>query len=275
MALKHVLITGCSEGGIGSATALAFQRLGTYHVFATARSLAKMRDLATLPNVTCLELDVTSPSSVSATRKKVAERTGGKLDVLLNNAGMLVMAPALDTDVDKARSVFDVNFWGVVSVTNAFVKMVIAARGVVATTGSIAGDINGPFQSFYAASKAAIMIYSETLRLELAPFGVRVLTMATGVVSSNLASGLSDVVSLPADSLYKPVEGALKARLKGGGYAKMDPHDYAGKFVRLVEAGASGKVYLGNSAGVVKWAKVLLPAWIIVSVTAFLFSSTP
>ncbi|OAP59055.1 hypothetical protein AYL99_06353 [Fonsecaea erecta] len=237
MALKHVLITGCSEGGIGSATALAFQKLGTYHVF----------------------LDVTSAASISAAAQNVAEKTGGELDVLHNNVGQLVMAPALGTGLDEARRVFETNFWGVMGVFPH--GHCDQRRG--GYDGEYYGRYQQPFQSSYAASKASIMTYSETLRLELAPFGARVLTMPTGVVGSNLGSGFAEAVSLPTDSLYKPVEGALKERVKGGAYAKMDTDAYAEKFVMLAEGGKSGKIYLGNSAGVVKWARMVLPAGIV------------
>ncbi|KAJ9607304.1 hypothetical protein H2200_008377 [Cladophialophora chaetospira] len=261
MTLKAVLITGCSEGGIGHATALAFAATNRYHIFATARSLSKMSSLAKAKNVTCLELDVTSTASISACAKAVAEHTDGKLDVLVNNAGQVWLGPALDTDVEQVRKLFDVNFWGVVNVTNAFARMVVKSRGIIATTGSISGDVNSPMASFYAATKSAIMTYSETLRLELAPFGVKVLTMATGGVVSNIGSGLPD---LPDDSLYKSLEEHLREKLKNpGGGSRMPTKEYAEKFVKVVESGKSGKVYLGAGAGFVKWGKLVLPTVVI------------
>ncbi len=119
MAEKHVLVNGCSEGGIGAALVVCFQKHGL-HVFATARKPSKMANLENLPNVTLLELDVTNPSSISDAVEVVKQSTGGKLDCLCNNAGSLIMMPALDTNIAEARKMFEVNLWGVFATTQAF-----------------------------------------------------------------------------------------------------------------------------------------------------------
>ena len=115
----------------------------------------------------------------------------------------------------------------------------------------------------YAASKSAVTTFSETIRLELAPFGVKVLTVNTGVVATNLANSIGDL-QLPTDSLFVPAKEALKERARGGGYAAMDPAVYAEKLVTLVENGSSGPVWLGNSATALRYAR-WLPTWIMVS----------
>jgi len=143
---KTVLITGCSEGGIGAAIASCYQQRG-YHVFATARSLSKMAGLSSLPNVTCLELDVTSQSSIDNAVATVRETAGGHLDGLVNNAGAAIMGPAIDTDMLRARRLFDVNYWDMVAMTKAFAEMLIAAQGAVVNIGSISGVLNAPFTS--------------------------------------------------------------------------------------------------------------------------------
>ena len=146
MAYKSVLITGCSTGGLGHALALAFQKRGLT-VFATARSPKKMQDLASLPNMHLLPLDVTDPASIAAVAKEVEAKTGGKLDVLINNAGQQMIMPALDLDVEKAKAVFDVNYWAAIRMVQAFGLMLIAARGTVVNVGSTAGVVTIPFQS--------------------------------------------------------------------------------------------------------------------------------
>lgn len=111
MAAKSVLITGCSEGGMGSAIAEAFQRRGL-HVFATARSLSKLSHLTQLSRVTLLSLDVSSPTSVAAAVEAVAAKTGGSLDFLVNNSGVGYFAPLLDSDVEKGKEMFRCQFLG-------------------------------------------------------------------------------------------------------------------------------------------------------------------
>lgn len=144
MAQKTVLITGCSEGGIGFTLAQEFQKRGL-HVFATARSIGKMNNLEKLPNATLLALDVTSEASIGAAVKAVHSATGGKLDYLVNNAGSLYCMPILDVDIQKSKGLFEVNFWGVIAVTKAFSPLVISARGCIVNISSMAGLMHPPF----------------------------------------------------------------------------------------------------------------------------------
>lgn len=146
MAPKSVLITGCSAGGIGSALAIVFQQQGIY-VFATARTISKMTDLEKFPNVTLISLDVTSPSSIAVAVHAVQAKTGGTLDYLVNNSGGGLVMPVLDTDIDEARRIFEVNIFGLLAVTQAFAPFVIAAKGTVVNNSPIAGCCYPPYMS--------------------------------------------------------------------------------------------------------------------------------
>lgn len=137
MMKKTVLITGCSEGGIGSALAKEFASQN-WHVFATARNTNKMKHFRDVPGTEAIQLDPTSPESVDAARKLVEAKTGGRLDVLVNNAGQAYSCPILDTDIDKAKEVYDINVWGALRVTKAFSGMIIAAKGTIVFNSSIA-----------------------------------------------------------------------------------------------------------------------------------------
>lgn len=110
MALKSVLITGCSAGGIGSALVEAFQKQNML-VFATARHPSKMSHLKEIPNVKLLTLDPTSAPSVRAAVDVVAAQTGGTLDYLVNNAGQTIIMPTLDFDIEIAKGMYDINVW--------------------------------------------------------------------------------------------------------------------------------------------------------------------
>lgn len=91
----------------------------------------------------------------------------------------------LDTNIDVAKRMYDVNIWGVLRVTQAFAPLVIATKGIIVMAGSTAELANLPFQSAYCASKAALLLLSETLRVEVQPFGVKVMYVTTGFVESN------------------------------------------------------------------------------------------
>lgn len=149
MSPKTVLITGASAGGIGSALALSFQKRG-FHFFATARSLSKIAHLASLSNVTALKLEVTSADSIAqaveGVRAKVAELGCTGLDVLVNNSGVGYVMPLLDIDLEESKKLFDVNFWGVLAVTQAFASLLIDAKGSVVNISSLAGEIYTPYR---------------------------------------------------------------------------------------------------------------------------------
>lgn len=141
---QTVLITGCSDGGIGSALALALQQRGL-HVFATARDPSKMSDLKGVPDVTMLTLDVAKTDDIKAAFEIVAKQTGGTLDYLVNNAGRNHFMPILDEDLDTVRNLFEVNFYGPLAITQAFSSLLIKAKGMSVYITSISGYVNVPF----------------------------------------------------------------------------------------------------------------------------------
>lgn len=122
MAQQTVAITGCSEGGIGSALAEAFAQAG-YHVFATARNPANMVHLQGKMDIQLLTLDPTSAKSVKDAFKQISDH--GKLDVLVNNAGQTLMAPSLDFDLEEAQQMYNINFFGAMRVTQIFAPLII------------------------------------------------------------------------------------------------------------------------------------------------------
>lgn len=146
---KTVLITGCSDGGIGSALVKAFQSKGL-RVFGTARTVSKMTSLEQLPSVTLLPLDVTSSASIDAAVNEVKKETNGTLDYLINNAAINQYYPALDLDIAEAKRMFDTNYWGVLEVTQKFAPLLIAKKGTVISVSSIAAHANIPYCSKFA-----------------------------------------------------------------------------------------------------------------------------
>ena len=167
-----VLITGASQGGIGDYLAQDFLKRG-FKVFATARDLSKVEHLKEL-GITIVKLDVTSLESVKAAAKEVEASSGGRLDVLVNNSGAgtciphlpthrfyVVSAadicflclstaysmPVLDTDIHVAKDMFEVNYFGVLRVTQEFSALVIAARGKILNISSIVGEFPNSFTS--------------------------------------------------------------------------------------------------------------------------------
>jgi len=141
--LKSVLITGCSDGGIGSALAAIFHERGC-HVFATARDISKMSALAGLQNTTLLALDVGDSEQISTAVEAIKNATCGTLDILINNAGRNHFSPVLDIDIAAAKKVYETNLWGPLAMIQAFAPLVIKAKGTIVSITSISGYVNVP-----------------------------------------------------------------------------------------------------------------------------------
>ncbi|QSZ34303.1 hypothetical protein DSL72_005893 [Monilinia vaccinii-corymbosi] len=230
MAQKTVLITGCSEGGIGDALAQSFHRKGL-RVFATARNLSKIEHLKKL-GLDTLPLDVTDAASIKATVERVKLETGGTLDFLVNNSGAGYSMPLLDTEVSVAQKMFDVNVFALVAVTQAFAPLLISSKGTIINIGSIAGLSPSYWQGYYNASKAAVNLITDQLRVELEPLGVKVILVITGVVKTKFFENLPSV-KLPKNSPYAPAHDIVEHAAAGNVLLSSaeDPNVYAGKVV--------------------------------------------
>ncbi|KAI2462728.1 putative short-chain dehydrogenase/reductase [Annulohypoxylon bovei var. microspora] len=217
---KSVLITGCSEGGIGAALASEFQARGC-QVFATARDTSKMQTLSK-QGIQTLELDVNSDASIAAAVAAVQEASGGTLDFLVNNAGVNHVMPFADSEVADLRCVMETNVVAVLAVTHGFLPLLVEARGTVATVGSVCEVFCPPFQVAYNASKAAVHAVARTLRVELAPLGVKFTTLVTGSVRSRLFENAP--TRLPEGSWYRPTAQNIENRefLSGARYIDAD-----------------------------------------------------
>ncbi|PVI02452.1 NAD(P)-binding protein [Periconia macrospinosa] len=252
MNAKTVLITGCSDNGIGSALGRVFHDRG-YHVYATARNLSKMTWIEGLDNITPVTLDVTKPEDIKVAIDTVARATDGKLDVLINNAGRNHFMPLLDVGTNEYRTIFETNYLGPLLVTQAFSPLLIKAQGHVSFITSVAGYVNTPWMALYASSKRAVEVVADTLRVELAPFNVTVLTVVTGGVQTSGQTYFGDL-KLPESSLYKKIEHTIveRAQGRGDGLSRVEARDYAQAVVNEIEKGKSGKFWYGAAAELVR-----------------------
>ena len=206
---RTVLITGCSEGGLGSALAIAFHKAGL-HVYATARNPDKMKHLVPL-GIETMTLDVLSDTSIADCVGKLSN-----LDILVNNAGAAYSMPVADISIPEAKKLFDLNVWSYIAVTQAFLPLLVKSKGMIANHTSSGAVITLPFQSVYNASKAAMATFSDTQRLELQGFGITVVELRTGGVQSNILKNHdSKHPSLPKGSIYEPAKERVEKALNG------------------------------------------------------------
>ena len=174
------VITG-SSGGIGRDTAeLLFER--GYTVFGLSRS--KTEDSGII-HIYC---DLSDRTSVSEAINKVVSQTGG-IDLLINNAGMGISGAVEFTEELDMKNIFDVNFFGAVHVIKAALPFLRKSnKGRIINICSVASDFAIPFQSFYSASKSALLSLSLSIRNELKPFGIKV----AAVLPGDTATGFTD-----------------------------------------------------------------------------------
>ncbi|KAI0848780.1 NAD(P)-binding protein [Daldinia vernicosa] len=240
MPLKTVFITGCGPGGIGSALATEFHLRG-HRVIASSDDLpTHLQDIG----IETMVLDVTSQDSINKAVAHVSKLTDGKLDVLINNAGVLHVMPFAHTDVAAARRVLDVNVLGVFAVTQAFIPLLISAAAaarknsgssgretaLVANIGSVNTQLKPAFFGIYNASKAALDVLGATIRPELAPLGIRVVTVKTGAVRTGLFAN-APPTKLPEDSPYQPLREYIESRKMLERIHYIEPATYAKKVV--------------------------------------------
>lgn len=234
---RTVLITGCSDGSLGASLAIAFQKAG-WRVFASGRNLAKLKRVQEA-GIETVQLDVGSDESIAASIARVSELTGGALDALVNNAGAGYSMPLLHVDLDRARELFELNYFSVLRVTQAYTPLLARSTApgggllVNNTTASSVPSAAMPFQGTYCASKAATTMMTELLRHELGVLGIRVVNLMTGSIRSTFHAN-APTVALPPDSPYNAAKETVEKSMNGTGTTDnaTDPDVWAAAVVK-------------------------------------------
>jgi NAD(P)-dependent dehydrogenase (short-subunit alcohol dehydrogenase family) len=181
--MPAVLLTGASRG-IGRATTLRLARAG-WTVYATVRSAADGEELAAeaaSAAVHPLQLEVTSDEQIAA----LEEALPARLDAIVNNAGIVVSGPLETLSAADLREQFDVNVVGAVALTNLVLPRLRASRGRIVFVSSLSGVISTPMTGAYNASKFALEAIADAWRLELRPWGVKVILVEPAMTDTDL-----------------------------------------------------------------------------------------
>lgn len=255
---RIVLITGCSSG-IGMALARAFHAHGDT-VYATARRLESISALSDMGMKT-LALDVLQPAQFDQVISTIGKEQG-RLDILVNNAGYAAIGPLAEMPVTQLRREFETNVLAPMALIQSARYLLRSAKGCVIQIGSVSATLTTPFAGAYCASKAALHNLSDALRMELAPFGIRVLIVAPGAIRSGFGEasnkGLND--TLAPDSWYAPVRDAIAARATASQENPSSAEDLAQVIVR--EAGKTNPraiVRFGKGSRLLFLLKRLIP----------------
>ncbi|MDG2303231.1 MAG: SDR family oxidoreductase [Candidatus Binatia bacterium] len=216
--MRNVLITGASSG-IGRETALLLAEHGQ-RVFAGVRSDAAAKALrsATTGDLCPVHLDVTDAASISAASVQIREALGeGRLQGLVNNAGMTITAPLEFVDLDALRRQFEVNVFGVAAVTKAFLPLLERPDGRVVNVSSGAGKIVSPLIGPYCASKYALEAMSDALRIEIRGQGLFVSVVEPGAIDTPIhekndaqLQGMLEALPAQGRARYEPALARLR-----------------------------------------------------------------
>ncbi|MCL6589719.1 MAG: SDR family NAD(P)-dependent oxidoreductase [Firmicutes bacterium] len=197
-----VFITGASSG-IGAATALLLAQKG-YQVWGTTRDLAKVKKLPVelQTKVKFIKLDLTDDASAKQGVAEFLSQSGGEVDILINNAGCNVFGPVEEYSLEKAKEIFNLNYFGPLRLIQALVPFMREKRsGLIINVSSLAGIFVIPFQVQYSATKFSLEALTEGLRQELRPFGVKVVAVEPGDIKT--LTNENTVFDMKPDTPYK------------------------------------------------------------------------
>jgi len=205
MKSKVVLITGGSSG-IGKSIGIYLKSKG-FTVYGTTRNLVKYPNFS---DFNLLELDVRNTNTIT---KAVAEliKKEGRVDVLVNNAGIGITGPIEETPHEEILKTFETNFHGPLHMTKAVLPHMRSQKaGLIINITSIAGYMGLPYRGIYSASKGALEIVTEALRMETKDFGIHITNLAPGDFATNIASGRYHAPITNNSPYEKPYGNTLK-----------------------------------------------------------------
>ncbi|MGH3471778.1 MAG: oxidoreductase [Nocardioidaceae bacterium] len=252
---RTALVTGASSG-IGEQTALTLQRSG-FTVYGAARRVERMQHLAA-DDVRVLAMDVTDHASMAAGIEQIMAETGN-IDVLVNNAGYGSYGAIEDVPLEEARAQFEVNVFGAAELTRLVLPQMRRQRsGTIVNVSSMGGKITTPLGGWYHATKFALEALSDCLRLEVAPFGIRVVIVEPGSIDTEWGAIAAEKLRDSSGAgPYAAQAAAMAGSLARGGGRKSPPSVVADAVLRAVNArrphtryavGANAKLAIGAHA---------------------------
>lgn len=256
---RTVLITGASSG-IGEATSRAFLAAG-WTVHAAARRTEKMAGLEAA-GAHIHALDLNRDDSIVLLARAVLDSAGG-IGVLVNNAGVGVYGAVEEVPLDEARRQFEVNLFGLARLTQLLLpSMRAVGGGTIVNVSSIGGRVYTPMGAWYHASKHALEGWSDCLRIEVAPFGIRVIVVEPGAIETEFAElAMAPLLERSRPGPYAVVAGKMAAATRRAYLDRKasSPDLIASLIVRAVESRKAKTRYAaGHLARPVLWARRLL-----------------
>ena len=266
MTTRVALVTGASSG-IGEQTALRLQEAG-FEVYAVARRVERMQGLAAA-GIHVFAMDVTDDASMTSGVQRVIDEQG-RIDVLVNNAGYGSYGAVEDVPIDEARRQFEVNVFGLARLTQLVTPHMraqateeLAQRSRIVNVSSVGGKFYEPLGAWYHATKFAVEGFSDSLRIELAPFGIDVIIIEPGPIKTEWNEISRDsLVDVSRGGAYEEQAAKVSRVMARADRPPMasKPDVVAKKIVSAVQANTPRARYpVGRGAGTLVRARRLLP----------------
>ncbi|MGA8246289.1 MAG: oxidoreductase [Nocardioides sp.] len=273
MTSRVAMVTGGSSG-IGEQTALRLQAAG-FTTYAVARRVERMQPLDAA-GVTAFAMDVTDDASMVAGIERVIEEQG-RIDVLVNNAGYGSYGAVEDVPIDEARRQFEVNVFGLARLTQLVTPhMREQGSGRIINVGSIGGKFYEPLGAWYHATKFAVEGFSDSLRVELAPYGIEVVIVEPGPILTEWnAISRESLVETSRGGAYEERAEAVRRRMEKADSPRTasGPEVVAKKIVKAATtAHPRGRYPVGRGAGTIVGARRVLPDRALDAIISRLYS---
>ena len=256
---QAVLITGCSSG-IGAALCREFHQKGC-KVIATARRIESVEEFRG-DGFDTEKLDVNNRDDIRRVVGSVLEKYS-RIDMLINNAGYAQIGPTVELSDSDLQSQLETNLFGPLALIREIAPSMKAnGEGRIVNIGSISGIVSTPFAGAYCASKAAWHALSDALRMELLPFGIKVITVQPGAIESRFGQTALEntMATLKADSWYHAVRESIHARAEASQEDATPARDFAKCLVdTLLKDNPPPVIRLGKKSMFLPTLKALLP----------------
>lgn len=246
---KVVFITGASSG-IGNAIG-EFLLVKGYKVYGTSRNPENVKQ----SSIELVALDVRNVASIRTAIQTVLDKEG-KIDVLINNAGVGITGPLEEIPLEEIKNNFETNLFGPIEVMKAVLPSMRQQRvGLIINITSIAGYMGLPFRSVYSASKGALELITEGIRMEVKPFGIHIVNVAPGDFATNIAAGRYHA-PLVKGSAYEKTYGTTLEMMNEHVDAGSNPNQMAEAIFKVIES-QNPKVHYKVGAFMQKFSIVL------------------
>ncbi len=257
-----ILITGASSG-IGQACAERLAEQG-HRVYGTSRRSQPENDRYTM-----LVVDVTDADSIHAAVEEIRQREG-RLDVVVNNAGIGYGGSVEDTSIDEVKASFETNFFGALRICRAVLPLMREqGGGKIVNVSSIGGLMGLPYQASYSATKYALEGMTEALRMEVQPFGIHVSLIEPGDIRTGFTANRRHARAAEEDSVYREQYRRTLKKMEADELGGSSPDVVAQALTKIVRSQRPRARYVVGPfyEKVAVWAKRLLPAalfeWIV------------